>query len=92
VDFHSEEAASYVFEVLKTLTRITKRELLELKIPKGEHLKNLISQYRKDKEQIAKNEKAVKELETQIDDLVYKLYGITYKERRIIEGYLTKLQ
>jgi type I restriction-modification system DNA methylase subunit len=90
VDFYSEEVASYVFEVLKRMHGITKRELLEFKIPAEPHLKNLMSQYLKDKEQIVKNEKAVKELEKQIDDLVYKLYDITYAERRIIEDYLKK--
>ena len=90
VDFYSEEVASYVFEVLKTLSSITKRELLELKIPRKPHLKNLLNQYQKDREQIVKNEKAVKELEKQIDDLVYKLYEMTYKERRIIKEYLAK--
>ena len=90
MDFYSEEVASYVLEVLKTQDRITKRELLELEIPPREHSKNLMYQYRKDKEQIAKNEKTVKDLEKQIDDLVYKLYDITYKERRIIEEYLAK--
>jgi len=90
VDFNSEEVASYVHEVLKTMNRITKRELLELKIPVQPHLKNLTDQYRKDKEQIVKNEEAVKELEKQIDDLVYKLYNITYTVRRVIEEYLTK--
>ena len=90
IDFSSEEAASYVFEVLKTLNRITRRELLELKIPAQEHLKILMYQYRKDKEQIVKNEEAIKELEKQINDLVYKLYDIAYKERRIIEECLAK--
>ena len=90
LDFYSEDVASYVFEILKTLNRVTKRELLELRIPQEPHLKNLLNQYRKDKEQIVKNEKAVKELEKQIDDLVYKLYDVTYKERRIIEEYLAK--
>jgi type I restriction-modification system DNA methylase subunit len=90
VDFYSEEIASYVFEVLKTMNGITKRELLELKIPTQQHLKNLMNQYRRDKQQIVKNEEAVKELEKQIDDLVYKLYDITYAERKIIEGYLEK--
>lgn len=90
VDFSSEEVASYILDVLKTIKRITKRELLELKIPQQPHLKNLLNQYRKDKEQIVKNEKAVEESEKQIDDLVYKLYDITYPERRIIENYLKK--
>lgn len=39
---------------------------------------------------MVKNEKAVKELEKQIDDLVYKLYDITYAEGRIIEEYLAE--
>jgi len=90
VDFSSEEVASYVLEVIKTLDRITKRELLELKIPTQPHLESLMNQHRKDMEQIVKNEKAVKELEKQIDDLVYKLYDIAYPERRIIEEYLAK--
>jgi len=34
--------------------------------------------------------KREKELEKQIDDMVYRLYGITYAERRIIEDYLQK--
>jgi len=90
IDFYSEEIASYVFEVLGNMDRITKRELLEMKTPQEPHLKNLLNQYQKDKEKIVKNEKAVEELEKQIDDLVYKLYDITYKERRIIEEYLAK--
>lgn len=90
IDFYSEEIASYVFEILKNMSRITKRELLELQIPQQPHLKTLLNQYRKDKEQIVKNEKAVEELEKQIDDLVYKLYDITYAERRVIEDYMKK--
>ncbi len=90
IDFYDEHVASYVFEVLKTMKSITKRELLELKISAQPHLKNLMNQYRKDKEQIVKNEKEIEELEKQIDDLVYKLYDITYAERRIIEDYLKK--
>jgi len=90
VDFSSEEVASYILDVLKTIKRITKRELLEMKIPQQPHLKNLLNQYRKDKEQIVKNEESVEELEKQIDDLVYKLYDITYPERKVIENYLKK--
>lgn len=90
LDFTSENVASYVFEVLKTYERITKRELLELRIPKEPRLKNLLTQCKEDKKKVAKNKKTVKELEKQIDDLVYKLYDITYKERKIIEEYLAK--
>jgi type I restriction-modification system DNA methylase subunit len=90
LDFYSEQIATYVLEVLKTMNSVTKQELLKLKIPQQPHLKNLLSMYQKDKEQIVKNEKAIEELEKQIDDLVYKLYGITYAERRIIEDYLKK--
>jgi polyhydroxyalkanoate synthesis regulator phasin len=90
LDFYSEDVASYVFEVLKTMNRITKRQLLELKIPAQPYLKNLINQYRKDKEKIVKNDKTIEELEKQIDDLVYKLYDISYTERRIVEDYLKK--
>jgi hypothetical protein len=88
--FYSEDVASFVFEVLKKMTMVTKRELLELNIPSQSYLKSLMNQHRKDKEQIVKNEKAVEELEKQIDDLVYKLYDIAYAERRIIEDYLKK--
>jgi len=90
LDFSSEEIASYVLDALKTMNIVTKRELLELKIPPKEHLRNLMAQYRKDKEQIATNQKMVEDFEKQIDELVYKLYDISYAERRIIEDYLTK--
>ena len=90
LDFYSEHIASYVLEVLKTMKSVTKRELLELKIPPTEHLKNLMTQYPKDKEKIVENQKMVKDLEKQMDELVYKLYDISYAERRIIEDYLTK--
>jgi len=90
LDFGSEEVASYVFDVLKTLDNITQRELLGLSIPPQDHLRTLMQQAKKDKEQILKNGKAVKELEKQIDGLVYKLYDITPKERRLIEEYLAK--
>lgn len=91
VDFSVEEEATYVLEVLKTKDAITKRELLELMLPTREHVKDLMYQYRKDRDQITTNEKAVEELEKQIDELVYRLYDITYAERRIIEYYLKKL-
>jgi len=90
LDFPSEEVASYVLEVLKTMKNVTKRELLELKIPPNEHRRNLMIQYRKDNEQIVECQKVVQNLEKQIDELVYKLYDISYAERRIIEEYLTK--
>ena len=90
IDFYSEEVASYVFEVLKTMNRITKREFLELKIPPHSHLKNLMNQYRENKEQMDKNTRTIDDVEKQIDDLVYKLYGIAYIERRIIEDFLKK--
>lgn len=90
VDFYSEEVASCVWETLKTLKVVSKRELLEMKIPKETHLKTLMNRYQKDKEKLVENEKAIEELERQIDDLVYKLYGITDAEKRIIENYLKK--
>lgn len=90
LDFGSEEVASYVFDVLKTFNRITQRELLELKIPTQDHLNTLMQRHKNDKDQIVQNDTAVKELEKQIDDFVYKLYDITHRERRIIEEYLAK--
>lgn len=90
LDFVSEEVASYVFDVLKRFDRITQRELLELEIPERDHLTTLLQRHKNDKDQAVKNEEAVKELEKHVDDLVYKLYDMTYKERRIIEEYLAK--
>ena len=92
VNFYDEEVASYVIEVLRTMKRITKHELLELKIPELPHSTDLMSEYRKDKEKISENEKAVKELEKQVDNLAYKLCDITYRERRTIEKYLAEFR
>jgi adenylate kinase family enzyme len=82
--------ASFVLERLRALNRVTKREVLELKIPQQPYLNYLIDRYQKDKEQVVKEQKCIEELEKQIDDLVYKLYDITYAERRIIKDYLKK--
>jgi len=90
IDLGSEQIASYVFEILGSMGRVTKRELLEMEIPEQQPLKSMLSQYKRDKDQKVKNEKAVEELEKQIDDLVYKLYDISYAERRIVEDYLKK--
>lgn len=90
LDFSSEEEASYILEVFKKLERITIRELLELKIPAVRHLKNLMNQYRKDMENILEIEKTIKLLEKEIDNFVYKIYDISYEERRIVEDYLKK--
>jgi len=90
LDFYIEEVATYVHEVLKTLKLVTRRELLELKIPPYKYLQTLLKQYKRDKGRITENEKAVEDLEGQIDELIYKLYDISYAERRIIEDYLTK--
>lgn len=90
VDFSSEEEASYALEALKNTNKATKRELLEIRFPKYPHLELILSQFRKDREEIVENGKTVKKLERQLDEIVYKLYDITYKERRIIEEYLAK--
>lgn len=90
IDFSSEQVASYVYEILKSMGRVTKRELLEMKIPEQQPLKSMLSQYKRDKDQKVKNEKTVEELERQLDDLVYKLYDLSYVERRIVENYLKK--
>ncbi|MCJ7560164.1 N-6 DNA methylase [Candidatus Bathyarchaeota archaeon] len=90
IDLGSEEVASYVLDILKTMNRITKRELLEIEIPEQQHLKSLLSQCRCDKNQVVKNEKAVAEWEKQIENLVYAVYNINQTERRVIEKYLEK--
>jgi type I restriction-modification system DNA methylase subunit len=90
IDFHTEDIATYVFEMLRRKERITKRELLEFKILQKPYLKTLLNQNKRDKEKSITGEKQFEDLSKQIDDLVYKLYDISYAERRIVEGYLKK--
>jgi hypothetical protein len=50
---------------LRALNRVTKREVLELKIPQQQYLNYLIDRYQKDKEQVVKEQKPIEELEKQ---------------------------
>lgn len=88
IHFSREDAATYVLEILKKTKIITKRELLELRIPQKPHLKLLLNQRRNDVEQIARDKKKIAEIDRRVDDLVYELYDINYSERKVIENQL----
>jgi len=90
IDFYTDVFASYVLELLKMKKTVTRRELLELKLPPQSHLGNLMREYSRDTQQVIKNNKEVTKFEKQIDDLTYNLYGLSYKERGIVEKYLEK--
>lgn len=90
VDFNSEVFASYVLELLKRKNEITKRELLELRLPHPTQLKSLLSVYSRDKQQLLENEKMIEKLGKQVDELVYRLYDMNNSEKRIVEDLLKK--
>jgi hypothetical protein len=92
VDFSSEETASYVLEVLKTMKRVTRGEILDLRIPQKPHLKELFGSHRRDVAQLEKDKHAIAELERRIDELVFSLYDMNYTEQRIIEDYLNRFR
>ena len=60
-----------------------KNLIYNIPVPKSEEVIKEIISLSKDKERI--NEKN-KKLEKEINELVYKLYGITEEEKRIIDG------
>ena len=63
-----------------------KKIIINLPIPKSEEiLKNIIHQGKIDKTKIKEK---VKKLEEEINELVYKIYGINEKEKKIIESSL----
>ena len=90
LDFRSEELATYVFRTLEKATRVTKRELLEMKIPHSD-LKRILQEYEADKALVIQNEREIKQLEKRINNLVYELYDTPLGERRTIEKYLAEL-
>ncbi|MEM5779315.1 MAG: TaqI-like C-terminal specificity domain-containing protein, partial [Candidatus Aenigmatarchaeota archaeon] len=63
-----------------------KKFILNISVPKSEEvLKEISKKGMTDQEEIRNK---IKQLEKEIDELVYKLYGITDEEKKIIEEYL----
>lgn len=62
----------------------------DISVPQQPYLKSILGQQRKDTALIADIEKAVRDSEKQIDDLVYSLYELNRSEVRIIENYLKR--
>ena len=90
VEFHLQDVASYVFEALKVKNAITSQELIKLEIPLPEKTKLFLSSLLNDRNLLKRLHEKIKEIDREIDSTVYELYGITYKERFLIENYLKR--
>ena len=85
----NSKAINYFFKQTSTNTNVTSKELSKFPIPKAsiEEQRNIISIVNKILTTKKQNTEAdTTELESQIDNLVYKLYDLTPEEIKIIEG------
>ncbi|KXA90831.1 hypothetical protein AKJ57_03535 [candidate division MSBL1 archaeon SCGC-AAA259A05] len=79
-----------MIESLGNRERITREEFLELEIPTEEELSEVMNEFHADKNRIREIEEGVKELESEINELVYDLYGLDEEEIETVEEFLKR--
>ena len=84
----SEVKADYVVTVLKG-KRAKKDEKLQLLIPKSDAIvEEILKKLEEDKARL--KSPSVAELEEEINELVYKLYGLNEKDVKVIDNFLRR--
>lgn len=84
----TREKAEYIRLSLEG-KEVKKNEKFEILIPKSNKVvKDILKEYREDQKKLS--EKSIKELEEEINQLVYKLYGLNKEDQRVIEEFLQK--
>jgi hypothetical protein len=87
--FRTLNEARYVQKLLRKKGKVTKSALIALGIPSKNELDKIMSQYDQDVKRMKEIEESVQKLEDEIDELVYKLYGLDSVDKKIIEEYLS---
>lgn len=90
ITFASRELAEYVLEWLKRRKRVRRRELLGLEVPSEKEVVKVMKEFSGDQERVEELKGEVKRLEGEIDELVYDLYGLNAKDRKVIEEFLRR--
>lgn len=89
VAVNSFEKAEYLSNVLDG-KKIKKGDKVDILVPKNNYIvKEILDNYKNDLKNFKGNE--IDKLESEIDRLVYNLYGLNKREKQIIEDYLNKL-
>ncbi len=88
IAFNTEKSAKFLFEMLRKMDRIIKIDLLKLRIPSDEDTENIMDKYQKDLEELEKINENIDILEKEIDEDVYRLYGLSDSDKKVIKNYL----
>ncbi|MDP2754193.1 MAG: TaqI-like C-terminal specificity domain-containing protein, partial [Nitrospirota bacterium] len=88
ITFESRYLAEYLQKLMSKKERITKVELLSLKLPAKEEIEKQMREHGDKLNETEKIKNEVGELEAQIDEIVYKLYGLSEEDIAIIKEYL----
>jgi hypothetical protein len=87
-EIDSDLKEEYVIKTLKG-RKARKYEEFRIKIPRSDAMvKKILDMYEKDKERM--REKSIRELEKEINERVYKLYGLNEEDKKVIEEFLEK--
>ncbi len=90
ITFASRELAEYVLEWLRRRKRVRRRELLGLEVPSEKEVVKVMKEFSGDRKRVEELKGEVKRLEGEINELVYELYGLDAKDRKVIEEFLEK--
>jgi hypothetical protein len=87
-EIDSELKEKYVIKALKG-RKARKDEEFRIKVPRSDAMvKKILDMYEKDEEELRK--KSIAELEDEINKRVYRLYGLSEEDRRVIEEFLER--
>lgn len=90
IDFDHPQIAEYVRQCLLKKDKIRRGEMLKLKIPTDEDLEKIMHEFIEDQRKVGEIKKEVQNLEKEIDELVYALYGLNDEDKKVIEKFLER--
>jgi type I restriction-modification system DNA methylase subunit len=89
--FKNQGDTEFAFELLKSKERVSKSELLSMKLPSSKEIKKCMEKYRSDVKQIEKAEEQIKDVQEKLDNIIaIELYGLSKEDIDIIDKFLEK--
>ena len=85
IAFKAESSAKFLFEVLKRKDRIIKNDLLRMEVPSVDNAERVMREYKGDLDKMEGLKRGIADLDKNIDELVYELYGLDEEDREVIE-------
>jgi len=90
IAFDDEGSAEFLRLMLEKKEKVAKTDLLRLSVPSKEDMSKRMKEYHKDIDRIKDIKNSVSDLEKEIDDAVYELYGLKKSDKEVVESFLEK--